>query len=206
MVQSRFGYFPVYTAALIAASMALTGCIPHASVLTSSVDVAKENPPKGTYSEIKGDEVYRVFEFYEIESLNFRLRHNVGAVRITLLNGEELIASDARVTRDSIIYFLDNDEYLAESIQRSVAIDKAKRLTIRDRVDAQDAFRAAGVGAAAFAGLSLVPQVNRESVGEAFKSFGVGALIGIPVGIFIEYYDQGDRHTVLLNGYGVGFD
>jgi len=179
---------------LVVSSLMTLGCNPPmASVLTASMATPDEQPG-AYYSELEGDEFYEVFYYYSLDSLNYRLSHDVGALKIKLLNDDEISASDAQLTRDSLMYF-------TRGVRKSIPLGTVQRIKIIDRVDGKDAVRAGLIGASTLAVGAIAIGANRESFGEAARSFGLGALIGVPVGVFSAYRGSSGLDTVLINGY-----
>lgn len=182
------------SAILLVFSLMALGCNPPmASVLTTSMPTPDEQIGS-YYFEVQGDEVYEVLFYYSLDSLNYRLSHDVGALKITLLNDTEISASDGRLTCDSLMYF-------REGVRESLPLSTVQRVRIINRVDGKDAFQAGLIGAGSFAVGAIAIGANRESFGEVARSFGLGALIGIPVGVFSAYGGSRDIDTVLINGY-----
>jgi len=91
--------------------------------------------------------------------------------------------------------------YFTRSVRKSIPLGRVQRIEIIDRVNGKDAVRAGLIGASTLAVGAIAIGANRESFGEAARSFGLSALSGIPVGVFSAYRGSSGIDIVLINGY-----
>jgi hypothetical protein len=182
-----------FVALALAGALLFSGCLPPlASVLLSEEERA-DQPDYAEYAEVGGNDYYSVIQYYTPDSLRARLQHDVGRVKVELLNGDDFKVRRARFVGDSL-------RYVEDGRSQALAMSAVRSLVLYESRSTRKILRDAGIGALLFAGAANAPASSRSSTTEAAKSAGIGALIGAPVGMWLSLRAR-DRETVLINGY-----